>query len=91
MRSVGFIAEARVAKVPQNVRGGVRDLDEHQFLAVVEAAMAAGEESQRQPILGLATSTPVQHSGVDAPYWFSDARFAMLAAHDHGGRVQAQA
>ncbi|KAL7952418.1 hypothetical protein V8C34DRAFT_323309 [Trichoderma compactum] len=82
MRDIGFVAEARVAKVPQIVRDGVRDLDEHQFLAVVEAAMAAEEESRRQPILGLATGALVQHSGADASYWFSDARFAMLAAYD---------
>jgi hypothetical protein len=80
MRDIGFVAEAEIAKVPEIVRNGVRDLDANQFLAIMEGAMSARKGSQ--PILGLATGGLVKNSGADPPYWFSDARFSMLGAYD---------
>lgn len=82
MGEIGFVAESDRAKVPQVVRDGVRDLKADQFFAIVEAALSGGYVSGDQPVLGLASGGLIRHAGRDEPYWFGDARFAVMRLYD---------
>ncbi|KKY36930.1 putative polyketide synthase [Diaporthe ampelina] len=83
MGEIGFVAESELAKVPQVVRDGVRDLKASQFFAIMESAMRNDETvAKGQPVLGLATGGLVKQSGRDEPYWFRDARFSALRLYD---------
>ncbi|KAI0020462.1 hypothetical protein F4780DRAFT_373288 [Xylariomycetidae sp. FL0641] len=80
MGDIGFVAGEH-GKVPEIVSCGAPQIHSPQLYAVLEAAMA-GRLAHPQPVLGLASGGLVRAQGFDEPYWFADARFGPLRAHD---------
>ncbi|RYP83653.1 hypothetical protein DL770_005346 [Monosporascus sp. CRB-9-2] len=78
MSDIGFVSEQ--GKVPEIVCAGALQLSETHVQAIVEATMAGQVETH--PVFGLASSGLVKVNGFDNPYWFSDAHFGPLRAHD---------
>ncbi|KAI0901837.1 putative polyketide synthase [Annulohypoxylon nitens] len=79
VKSVGYVAENEGAAERNLARWGFLQIEEEEFLAMIDIAMESGKEQRRcQIVTGVGTQADFDRSQGDVPHWFRDPVFSHL-------------
>lgn len=82
VKSVGYVAENEGAAERNLARWGFLQIEEEEFLTMVDIAMESGDEEQQQRrcqiVTGVGTQADFDRSQGDVPHWFRDPVFSHL-------------
>ncbi|KAI0887631.1 putative polyketide synthase [Annulohypoxylon maeteangense] len=79
VKSVGYVAENEGAAERNLARWGFLQIEEEEFLAMIDIAMESDKEQRRcQIVTGVGTQADFDRSQGDVPHWFRDPVFSHL-------------